>query len=99
MSAQDDLNLRGTANLLLSLSELHREQGDWKTAADYLQQSNSLGNPASSFNYQYRKRVALAHIKASQGAFAEALDYLDEAASWLGEVHLRETRPLGVPSG
>lgn len=96
VSAQGDLNLRGTANLLLSLSELHREQGDWKTADDYLQQSTSLGNPASSFNYQYRKRVALAQIKASQGAFAEALGYLDEAASWLGEVHLREIRPLAA---
>jgi len=96
VSAQGDLNLRGTANLLLSLSELQREQGDSKTADDYLQQSTSLGNPASSFNYQYRKRVALAQIKASQGAFAEALGYLDEAASWLGEVHLREIRPLAA---
>lgn len=94
--SQGDLNLRGTANLLLSLSKIHREQGDSKTAAAYWQQSDSLGKQASNSTYQYRKRLALADIKGSQGAFDEALDYLDEAAPWLGQVHLRETRPLAA---
>ena len=95
--AQGDLNLRGTANLLLSLSKIHREQGDSKTAADYRQQSDSLGKQASNSTYQYRKRLALADIKGSQGAFDEALDScLDEAAPWLRQVHLREMRTLAA---
>jgi LuxR family maltose regulon positive regulatory protein len=95
-SAQDDLNLRGTANLLLSVSEIHRQQGDSKTAADYWQQSDSLGKQTSNSTYQYRRRLALADMKVSQGAFDEALDLLDEAAPWLEQVHLTETRTLAA---
>lgn len=96
ISAQGDLNLSGTANLLLSLSEIHRQKGDSKTAADYWQQSDSLGKQASNATYQYRRRLALADIKASQGAFDEALHLLDQAAPWLGYVHLTETRTLAA---
>lgn len=94
--AQDDFNVRGTANLLLSLSEIHRQQGDSKTAPDYWQQSDSLGKQASNSTYQYRRRLALADIKASQGAFDEALDLLDEATPWSGQVYLSETRTLAA---
>ena len=94
--AQDDLNVRGTANLLLSLSEIHREQGDSKTAADYRQQSDALSKQASNSTYQYRSRLALADRKVSQGAFDEALVYLDDADPWFEQVHLSETRTLAA---
>ena len=94
--AQDDLNVRGTANLLLSLSEIHRLQGDSKTAAEYWQQSDALSKQASNSTYQYRSRLALADRKVSQGAFDEALVHLDEAAPWSEQVHLSEMRTLAA---
>ena len=89
-------DLWGASNLFLSLSEIYREQGEWKTATDTLQQSVSLGKQTASFYYRYRNRVALADIEASQGAFDKALDYLDETEPWWGGQHLRETRPLAA---
>ena len=94
--AQDDLNVRGTANLLLSLSEIHRQQGESKTATEYRQQSDALSKQASNSTYQYRSRLALADRKVSQGAFDEALVYLDDADPWFEQVHLSETRTLAA---
>ena len=96
LHAQDDLNVRGTANLLLSLSEIHRQQGESKTAADYRQQSDALSKQASNSTYQYRSRLALADRKVSQGAFDEALLHLDEDDPWFEQVHLSEMRPLAA---
>ena len=94
-SVQDDLNVRGTANLLLSLSEIHRQQGESKTAVEYRQQSAALSKQASNSTYQYRSRLALADRKVSQGAFDEALVHLDEAAPWSEQVYLSEMQYVG----
>ena len=71
--------LRGTADMLAGLSEVHAERGDWESALDYLTQAHLLGDLNGLAQYPYRRRVALARIRESEGDLAEALSLLQQA--------------------
>lgn len=71
--------LRGTADLHLGLTELYLEKDDQSSAKKYLQEAEALGEHAGSPHWQYRLRLAQAHIKEAQGDFEEARVLLEEA--------------------
>jgi LuxR family maltose regulon positive regulatory protein len=71
--------VRGTTDLLLGLSMLHHERGDLKAAEQHLQRSEDLGRQAAFPFWRYRRCLALARIKKTQGDLDGALDLLYEA--------------------
>ncbi len=71
--------LRGTADMYVGMSELHREHDDLPAATHHLLQSQELGQFAGFPQNPYRWRVAMARIRQAQGDLEGALDLLHEA--------------------
>ena len=71
--------LRGTADMYVGMSELHRERDDLPTATQYLLKSQELGEHTGLPQNQYRWRVAMARIREAEGDLGGALDLLNEA--------------------
>ncbi|MCH8339020.1 MAG: tetratricopeptide repeat protein, partial [Chloroflexi bacterium] len=71
--------LRGTADLYVGMSELHRERGDLEAATQHLLKSKELGESARLPENRYLWCVAMARIKEAQGDLDGALDLLHEA--------------------
>ena len=71
--------LRGTADMYVGMSELHRERNDLPTATQYLLRSQELGEHTGLPQNRYRWRVAMARIREAEGDLGGALDLLDEA--------------------
>jgi LuxR family transcriptional regulator, maltose regulon positive regulatory protein len=71
--------LRGTADILVEMSELHRERGDLAAAKNDLQRSKDMGEHAGLPQNRYRWRATMALIRASEGDLTGTLDLLDEA--------------------
>ncbi len=73
------VTLRGTADMHVGMSELHREWGDTDAALHHLQVSKDLGEHIGLRQNPYRWRVAMARIREAQGEQEEALDLINEA--------------------
>jgi len=71
--------VRGTADMLVGMSELYREQNDLQAASQYLQKSKEQGEHTGLPQSPYRWCVALARIREAEGVLDDALDLLDEA--------------------
>ncbi|HYX58782.1 MAG TPA: hypothetical protein VE888_07205, partial [Streptosporangiaceae bacterium] len=71
--------LRGTADMYVGMSEVHRERDDLAAAAQQLLRSQELGEHIGLPQNRYRWRVAMARIREAEGDLAGALDLLDEA--------------------
>ena len=71
--------LRGTADMYVGMSELHREHNDLDAATQHLLRSKELGEHTGLPQNRYRWRVAMARIREAQGDLDGALDLLDEA--------------------
>ena len=71
--------MRGTADMLVGMSELSREQNDLHAAIQYLQRSQEQGEHTGLPQNRYRWRVAMARIREAEGDLEGALDLLDEA--------------------
>ena len=71
--------LRGTADMYVGMSELHREHNDLDAATQHLLRSKELGEHTGFPQNRYRWRVAMARIREAQGDLDGALDLLDEA--------------------
>jgi LuxR family transcriptional regulator, maltose regulon positive regulatory protein len=71
--------LRGTADMYVGMSELHREHNDLHTATQHLLRSQELGELAGFPQNRYRWRIAMARMREAQGDLQGALDLLDEA--------------------
>ncbi len=71
--------MRGTADMLVGMSELYREQNDLHTAFQYLLRSKEQGEHTGLPQNKYRWRVAMAHIRESEGDLNGALELLSEA--------------------
>lgn len=71
--------LRGTGDMYVGLAELARERNDLPVATQFLLSSQALGERKGLPQYPYRRRVALARIKAAQGNLDGAVDSLEEA--------------------
>ncbi|MDX6258558.1 MAG: hypothetical protein QOH84_246 [Kribbellaceae bacterium] len=86
--------LRGTADMYVGLAELHRERNDLQAATQYLAKAQAVGDRASLPQYSYRRRVAMARIRAAEGDFAAALQLLDEAESVYVSDYFPNVRPI-----
>jgi LuxR family maltose regulon positive regulatory protein len=71
--------LRGTADMYVGMSGLHRERNDLHTATQHLLRSKELGEHTGLPQNRYRWCVAMARIRESQGDLNSALDLLHEA--------------------
>jgi LuxR family maltose regulon positive regulatory protein len=71
--------LRGTADLLVGMSDLHREHNDLHAAAQHLLRSTELGEHTGFPQHRYRRRVAMARLREVAGDLPGALNLLDEA--------------------
>ena len=78
-SEQSGPVLRGTADMYVGMSEVHRERGDLGAATQQLRRSQELGEAMGLPQNQYRWRVAMARIRRSEGDLAGALELLNEA--------------------
>ena len=77
--SRDALALRGAADMLVGMSELHREQDDLDAAAQHLQRSKDQGEHTGLPQNRYRWRAAMARLREAQGDLEGALDLLEEA--------------------
>jgi LuxR family maltose regulon positive regulatory protein len=71
--------LRGTADMYVGMSEVHRERDDLHAATQQLLRSQELGEHTGLPQNQYRWQVAMARIAEAEGNLAGALDLLNEA--------------------
>jgi LuxR family maltose regulon positive regulatory protein len=71
--------LRGTADMYVGMSELHRERNDLPAATQNLLRSQELGEHTGLPQNRYRWRVAMARIRQAEGDLGGALDLLTEA--------------------
>ena len=71
--------LRGTADMYVGMSEVHRERDDLPAATRQLLRSRELGEHTGLPQNRYRWRVAMARIREAEGDLGGALDLLDEA--------------------
>jgi LuxR family transcriptional regulator, maltose regulon positive regulatory protein len=71
--------LRGTADMYVGMSEIHRERDDLPAATQQLLRSQDLGEHNGLPQNRYRWRVAMARIREAEGDLGGALDLLDEA--------------------
>jgi LuxR family maltose regulon positive regulatory protein len=78
-SEQGGSVLRGTADMYVGISEIHRERNDLPTATQCLLRSQELGEHLGLPQNPYRWRVAMARIREAEGDLGAALDLLNEA--------------------
>ena len=78
-SEQDGPVLRGTADMYVGMSEVHRERDDRPAATRQLLRSQELGEAIGLPQNRYRWRVAMARIRQAEGDLGGALDLLNEA--------------------
>ncbi len=71
--------LRGTADMYVGMSEIHRERDDLPAATQQLLHSQELGEHTGLPQNRYRWRVAMARIREAEGDLGGALDLLNEA--------------------
>ena len=71
--------LRGTADMYVGMSEVHRERDDLPAATQQLLRSQDLGEHLGLPQNRYRWRVAMARIREAEGDLGGALDLLNEA--------------------
>jgi LuxR family maltose regulon positive regulatory protein len=71
--------LRGTADMYVGMSGVHRERNDLHAATQQLLRSQELGEHAGLPQNRYRWRVAMARIRQAEGDLDGALDLLNEA--------------------
>jgi LuxR family maltose regulon positive regulatory protein len=71
--------LRGTADMYVGMSEIHREHDDLPAATQQLLRSQELGEDNGLPQNRYRWRVAMARIREAEGDLGGALDLLNEA--------------------
>ena len=71
--------LRGTADMYVGMSEIHRERDDLPAATQQLLRSQDLGEHTGLPQNRYRWRVAMARVREAEGDLGGALDLLNEA--------------------
>ena len=88
---------RGTADMHVGMSELHRERGDLQAAAEHLLRSEELGEHTGFPQHPYRRRVAMARIREAEGDPDGALALLDEAERrYVGDFLYPDIRPVAA---
>jgi LuxR family maltose regulon positive regulatory protein len=71
--------MRGTPDMLVGLSRAAWHRNDLVAAGEFLRRAEELGEAAGLPQHPYRWRVAMARLRAADGAHGDALELLDEA--------------------
>jgi LuxR family maltose regulon positive regulatory protein len=71
--------LRGTADMYVGMSQVHRERDNLDAARQLLSRSQELGEHAGLRQNPYRWRVAMARVREVEGDLTGAFDLLNEA--------------------
>jgi LuxR family maltose regulon positive regulatory protein len=88
--------LRGTPDMHVGLSEVHRERGDLDAAREALSTSHALGDHLGMPKHPHRWRIAEAHLLAADGDLAGALRLLDDAERVYDLDFSPDARPLAA---
>lgn len=91
---QGDPVMRGTADMHVGMSEIHRENDDLEAATQCLLRSKKQGEHTGFPQNPYRWRVAMARIREAQGDLDDALDLLDEAERLYVSDFFPNVRPI-----
>ena len=86
--------LRGTADMYVGMSEVHRERDDLPAATQQLLRSQELGEHTGLPQHPYRWRVAMARVEEAEGNLAGALDLLNEAERLYAGDFFPNVRPV-----
>jgi LuxR family maltose regulon positive regulatory protein len=88
--------LRGAADMLVGMSELHRQLGDLGAARRQLVRSEELGDAAGLPQNPYRRRVAMAGIREAHAELDGAVELLDEAERVFTSDFSPDVRPIAA---
>ena len=86
--------LRGTADMYVGMSGIHRERNDLHAATQQLLRSQELGEHTGLPQNRYRWQVAMARIRQAEGDLDGALDLLSEAERVYVGDFLPNVRPV-----
>ena len=93
---QGEPELRGTADMYVGMSELHREHNDLHAATQHLLRSKEQGEHTGFPQNRYRWRVAMARIQETQGDLDGALDLLHKAEQLYMSDFFPNVRPIAA---
>ncbi|HZA45808.1 MAG TPA: LuxR C-terminal-related transcriptional regulator [Rubrobacter sp.] len=93
---QGDPVMRGTADMHVGMSELHREHNDLEAAMQHLLRSKEQGEHTGFPQNPYRWRVAMARIREAQGDLDGTLDLLQEAERLYVSDFYPNVRPIAA---
>jgi LuxR family maltose regulon positive regulatory protein len=82
------------AHHFLGLAMLYHEMRDDESAAQHFHKSLELGQQSVLRDWSYRKHLAQARLKESEGDLDSALDLLDEAKRFYARSLIPNTRPV-----
>ena len=85
---------RGTADMYVGMSKLHREHNDLPASTQHLLRSQELGEHIGLPQNPYRWRVAMARIREAEGDLGGALDLLNEAEHLYVSDYFPNVRPV-----
>jgi LuxR family transcriptional regulator, maltose regulon positive regulatory protein len=88
--------LRGTADMYVGMSELHREHNDLNAATQHLLRSKEQGEHTGFPQNPYRWRVAMARVRQAQGDLDVALELLQEAERVYVSDFFPNVRPIAA---
>ena len=86
--------VRGTADMYVGMSEVHRERNDLHAATQHLLRSQELGEHTGLPQNRYRSRVAMARMREAVGDLPGAIDLLDEAERLYVSDFFPNVRPI-----
>jgi LuxR family transcriptional regulator, maltose regulon positive regulatory protein len=86
--------LRVTAHHHLGMAMLYHEMGAAEAADQHLQKSLGLASQHMSVDWSYRRCIAQARLKESEGDLDAAIDLLEEAKRFYIKTLIPHTRPL-----
>lgn len=89
-------DLRGTADIYVGMSELHREYGDLHAAERYLLKSMEQGEHTGFPQFRYRWHIVMARIREAQGDLDGALDMLHRAEKLYVSDFFPDVRPAAA---
>jgi LuxR family maltose regulon positive regulatory protein len=79
LATESESVLRGSADMLVGMSQIYLEQNDLEAAVQALEHSQALGDFAGLPQNPYRWRVAMARVCHAQGDLTTALRWLGDA--------------------
>lgn len=83
-----------TSHHHLGLGMLHHELGNDELAAQHVQKAFELGKQSTIVDWAYRKSLAQAQWKESEGDLNGALEFLDEAKRFYVRTPIPDLRPV-----